>query len=86
MRARRSILLKRIRQLLKMNELDYSPDILGLMRARALTDKAFSELDRLFHSSSVAPVNINGPADAQKIAIMLALLDGETSCLLVPLS
>ena len=67
-----------------MNELDYSPDILGLMRARALTDKAFSELDRLFHSSSVAPVNINGPADAQKIAIMLALLDGETSCLLVP--
>lgn len=67
-----------------MSDLEFSPDILGLMRARALADSSFAELDQIFSSGGTAPVNVNGPADAQKIAIMLSLLDGAPGCLLVP--
>lgn len=67
-----------------MNDNRYDPEIVKLMRSRALQDRDFVELDRLFQLAGKSPININGPADSQKTAILVSLLNGTPGCLLVP--
>lgn len=62
---------------------DVSEDLTKLIRGQALADPVYAEIDHLFNSDRTGPLNLDGPSDAQKTAVMLSLLDGKPACLLV---